>query len=124
MESSDILARLVEMGKITQEDIDNATVDKEEEIRATATTLHSLICEEEHMTVADITVGKPGCYFYAEESLEDTWKHPTHNKWLGVARKYSEYYTTEDLQDVTAAIRILNKYGVNLILEFVKEINA
>lgn len=87
MESIEIISKLLELGKITQEDIDEVSMDAENEIRRLATTLHALVCNKSHIGLDDLTAGKAGCTFYVEEQTNNPWELATHIKWLDDIKK-------------------------------------
>lgn len=86
MDSMEIIERLLGTGKITKEDIEDVVNNSESEIRSITTILHSLACEEEHVSIEDIAAGKAGCVFYVEEQTDNPWNGECHKKWLRIIR--------------------------------------
>lgn len=87
MNYQQIIETLKKQGKITEEDITKAVDAEEEEIRAFATLLHSLICNERHIQLEEHAVGMEGCEFYAEEQMDNTWGLTKHRRWLDVVKR-------------------------------------
>lgn len=86
MDYQQIIETLKKQGKITEEDITKAVDAEEEEIRAFATLLHSLICNERHIQLEEHAIGMEGCEFYAEEQMDNTWALTRHRRWLDTAK--------------------------------------
>lgn len=105
MDYQQIIEKLKEQGKITDEDIKGVIDLEESEIRSFATLLHSLMCIEKHISLEEHAIGMEGCAFYAEEQMNNTWELLKHKKWLDAARAISEH-TSLMSQDRELIVRI------------------
>lgn len=111
MDSSQILERLKEQGKITDDDIKSAELASDDELRGVAVAMHSMVCyAEKHTSLEECTLGIQGCDFYAEEKFEEPWSSPCHQKWFRLAELFQQYFP--DYKDnpvhLTAACSALN----------------
>ena len=107
MDYQQIVEGLIKQGKITEEDVKNIVDAEDEEIKALAVLLHSLLCKENHTQLEEYTMGLAGCSFYAEEQVDDTWNLYTHKKWFGVAKAISEHQDASKL-DKELIVRLCN----------------
>jgi hypothetical protein len=111
MDYQQIIEKLKEQGKITEEDI-NAIVDAgEENIRAFSSLLHVLLCKDKHITLEEHAIAMQGCPFYAENQMDNTWKLPTHKKWLSVTKNIAEH-TSLISQEKELIVKICNAIAV------------
>lgn len=105
MDYQQIVERLKEQGKITDEDINGIENEEEESIKALAIFLHSLLCTKNHVSIEEYAVSMPGCSFYAEQHMDDCWKLQASAAWLNVAREYAKRFPGfEDRYDETIRI--------------------
>lgn len=108
MESTEIISKLLKLGKITQEDINEVSTDAESEIRSIAATFHAVACEKNHITVEDLAAGKPGCSWYIEEQTDNPWEMTTHARWL---------HTVKSLKTIIKRYKESDNYLANNITE-------
>lgn len=84
MSEKEVLNRLLESGKITQEDINEVTF---EALKNAAVIIHSICCFENHGV-------DEGCHWYVEEARgANVWAEGTsHHKWLKQAKDLARTY--------------------------------
>src|SRR6056297_755997 len=74
MDYQKVLGTLMEQGKVTQEDIEEAEKAPDvETIREIAHSLHLILCTADH--------DWDTCRFPQEEQMVDPWDQPSHQKW-------------------------------------------
>jgi hypothetical protein len=118
--SDQILEELLAEGRITQEDIDNAKKSLYSEDEQLAITIHSLICDNHHISLEESIAGLMGCSFYAEEKSNEPWSFPTHKKWLEAAKAVREKF--DNMEDIIGACSCVRFYNIPGIKEFIANI--
>jgi hypothetical protein len=106
MGPTQILEMLLKENKITQEDIERVKDAEAFERKELAIMLHSIMCDDEHATMEEITLGMgTGCNFYAEEQIENKWEQPAHKKYESAAVKFRAAF--DDIEKIQEAAVIV-----------------
>lgn len=125
MDYQRIIDRLKEQGKITDEDIKGAEDSFEEDKKALATLLHSLICAEKHISVEEYAISMPGCGFYAEEQVGDAWSLRHHKTWLEIAIEFNYLFPEwksepKTIENVCNALNLLSKIDMQEAISMIQ----
>ena len=94
---SEVIEKLIEMGKITEDDLRDAEMSIITPATRDSTNLvHTLFCNKQHIHAEDLG-DYPGytdvCTYYAEEPFANCWTMVGHKEWLGRMRQTMKDYS-------------------------------
>lgn len=107
-QTEEILQRLKEMGKVTDEDIFRADAMVMNKGRlATVESLHALLCELDH--------DSNECRWYMERQIDGTWNQPVHKAWVDFAINIAVKLKTDwdGLNNLAMALSMVAPLGIN-----------
>lgn len=120
MSENGILERLLEVGKITREDIYRISLrGANRSLNKCADLMHSFLCGKDHIYDVDqkFPEGAEVCTWYMEQEMDDEWSQEEHQVWLKGAlaeMKRQEMTDVEDLREF-----LINFRGIlNMIIAF------
>ena len=120
MSEREILDRLIESGKITEEDVSKIMTPAKREL---VEIVHLMMCNENHDTEDRFVVKK--CGWYVEEQLDNAWNRPAHLKGIGraddILRRFnlSVNRAVNDLNEIRAVIGRATSDGYMGLLRFI-----
>jgi len=92
MELRDVLNKLKDMGKISEQDIIDI-VGYSQEMKDLATALHTILCFKNH---------DDDCTFYREDVYSSAWKEPAHVEWFVLAQEFLLRFNLKEVDGLAA----------------------
>lgn len=92
MNIREVLDKLKELGKITEQDVIDV-VGYSQEMKDLVITLHTILCHKNHDTE---------CGFYKEDLYDSAWNEPAHAEWLMLAQEFLIKFELSEVDGIAA----------------------
>ena len=105
----EILEKLIEMGKITEDDLRDVQMSIiTPAIRDATNLIHTLFCIKHHAQAEDLAMYPEHtdiCTFYAEDAFANCWSMAGHKEWLARLREIMEDYLIKTPEELISCMQ-------------------